>query len=280
MRLRELAAAAERRFAAAGIAASDARFDAELLLRHLLNWDRATWLTRRDEAAPGGLDAAFAAAVSRREAREPVAYIRGLQEFYGRDFAVGRGALIPRPETELLIDEGLAALAGRAAPHVLDVGTGSGCLAVTLALERPDATVTATDVSPEALAVARENARRFDVGDRVTFTLTAGVGLGGPYDLVVSNPPYVPDGDRAGLQPEVRLYEPPTALFAGADGLDAMRAIVPDVRSRLRSGGTFAMEIGIGQGAAAEAIARAAGFTDVVVRADLQGIPRVVVARG
>jgi release factor glutamine methyltransferase len=128
--------------------------------------------------------------------------------------------------------------------------------------------------------VARENARRFDVADRVTFALAAGAGLGGPYDLVVSNPPYVPDGDRAGLQPEVRLYEPATALFAGADGLDAVRAIVPDVRSRLRPGGALAVEIGIGQEAAAQAIAREAGFAEVVVRADLQGIPRVVVARG
>jgi release factor glutamine methyltransferase len=280
MRLRELAAAAERRFVAAGIAAPEARLDAELLLRHMLGWDRASWLTRRDEAPPDGVEAAFAAAVGRREAREPVAYIRAVQQFYGRDFAVGPGVLIPRPETELLIDEGLAALAGRAAPHLLDIGTGSGCLAVTLALEVSDATVTATDVSPEALDVARENARRFDVGDRVTFALTAGAGLGGPYDLVVCNPPYVPDGDRAGLQPEVRRYEPATALFAGADGLDAVRAIVPEVRARLQPGGALALEIGIGQAAAAEAIAREAGFSNVVVRADLQGIPRVVVARG
>jgi release factor glutamine methyltransferase len=279
MRLRELAAAAERRFVAAGIAAPEARLDAELLLRHVLGWDRAAWLTRRDEAAPDGADAAFDAAVRRREAREPVAYIRGVQEFYGRDFAVGPGVLIPRPETEMLIDEGLAVLAGRDAPHVLDIGTGSGCLAVTLALELPDATVTATDVSPDALAVAGENARRLGVASRVTFALAAGAGGGGPYDLVVSNPPYVPDGDHAGLQPEVRRFEPATALFAGVDGLDVVRAIVPEVWSRLRPGGAMVVEIGIGQGAAAEAIARAAGFVAVAVRADLQGIPRVVVAR-
>jgi release factor glutamine methyltransferase len=279
MRLRDLAAAAERRFVAAGIAESEARLDAELLLRHVLGWDRAGWLTRRDEAPPDGVEPGFAAAVGRRETREPVAYIRGVQAFYGRDFAVGPGVLIPRPETELLIEEGLAALAGRTAPHLLDIGTGSGCLAVTLALEIPDATVTATDVSADALAVARENARRFDVGRRVNFALAAGSGGAGPYDLVVSNPPYVPDADRAGLSPEVRLYEPATALFAGADGLDVVRAIVPEVRSRLRPGGAFAMEIGIGQGAAAEAIVREAGFADVIVRTDLQAIPRVVVAR-
>jgi release factor glutamine methyltransferase len=279
MRLRELAVAAERRFVVAGIAAPEARLDAELLLRHVLGWDRAAWLTRRDEPAPDGVEVAFAAAVARRQAREPVAYIRGVQAFYGRDFTVGPGVLIPRPETELVVDAGLAALDGRTAPHLLDIGTGSGCLAVTLALEAPDATITATDVSPEALAVARENARRFDVGDRVTFTLTAGAGRGGPYDLVVSNPPYVPDGDRAGLPPEVGRYEPATALFAGADGLDVVRAIVPALRAQLRPGGVLAMEIGIGQAAAVERLLREAGFAKILVRVDLQGIPRVVVAR-
>ncbi len=279
MRLRELAAAAERRFVAAGITAAEGRLDAELLLRHVLGWDRAAWLTRRDEGPPDGVETAFAAAVGRREAREPVAYIRGVQAFYGRDFAVGPGVLIPRPETELLIEEGLAALAGRAAPHLLDIGTGSGCLAVTLALETPDATVTASDVSAEALTVARENARRFAVSDRVTFALVAGAGAGGPYDLVVSNPPYVPAGDRVGLPPEVRLYEPATALFAGADGLDVLRSIAADVRRVVRTGGTFAVEIGVGQAVEAAAIVRRAGFDDVRVRDDLQAIARVIVAR-
>jgi release factor glutamine methyltransferase len=279
MRLRELAAAAERRLVAAGIAAAEARLDAELLLRDVLGWDRAAWLTRRDEAVPDGVESAFGATVRRREAREPVAYIRGVQAFYGRDYAIGPGVLIPRPESELIVEESLAALAGRSAPHLLDIGTGSGCLAVTLALEIPDATVTATDVSAEALAVAGENARRFGVGARVSFALVAGTGGGGPYDLIVSNPPYVPDGDRPGLQPEVAHYEPATALFAGLDGLDVVRVMVPEVRTRLTPGGAFVMEIGIGQSEAALAIAREAGFAHVGVRADFQGIPRVVVAR-
>jgi release factor glutamine methyltransferase len=262
MRLRELAAAAERRLVAAGIAAAEARLDAELLLRDVLGWDRAAWLTRRDEAVPDGVESAFGATVRRREAREPVAYIRGVQAFYGRDYAIGPGVLIPRPESELIVEESLAALAGRSAPHLLDIGTGSGCLAVTLALEIPDATV-----------------RRFGVGARVSFALVAGTGGGGPYDLIVSNPPYVPDGDRPGLQPEVAHYEPATALFAGLDGLDVVRVMVPEVRTRLTPGGAFVMEIGIGQSEAALAIAREAGFAHVGVRADFQGIPRVVVAR-
>jgi release factor glutamine methyltransferase len=188
--------------------------------------------------------------------------------------------LIPRPETELLVEEGLAAVEIGATPRVLDIGTGSGCLAVTLALELPGATVVATDISADAVAIARENARRLGVGARVAFVHAAGTGGDtGVFDLVVSNPPYVPEGDRTGLQPEVRLYEPPTALFAGADGLVVLRAIAPDVRKIVRPGGTFAVEIGIGQAEAAVAILRRAGFVEARVRDDLQGIPRVVVAR-
>jgi release factor glutamine methyltransferase len=281
MRLRELAAAAERRLVAAGITAAEARLDAELLLRDALGgWDRAAWLSRRDDVVPDGIAAPFSDLVRRREAREPVAYIRGVQAFYGRDFAVGPGVLIPRPETELLIDEGLSALGSRPAPAVLDIGTGSGCLAVTVALERPAATVVATDISADALTIAAGNASRFGVGPRVSFLHAAGTGaLPGPFDLVVSNPPYVPDGDRPGLQPEVRLHEPEAALFAGVDGLDVLRAMAADVRRVVRPGGTFAVEIGFGQAVEAVAIVRAAGFDDVRVRNDLQGIARVIVAR-
>lgn len=280
MRLRDLATAAERRFAAAGIAAAEARLDAELLLRHALDWDRAAWLMRRDEATPAAVAAAFAAMVCRREAREPVAYIRGVQAFYGRNFSVGPGVLIPRPETELLVEEGVAALAGHPAPLVLDIGTGSGCLAVTLALELPGAAVVATDVSADALTIAAENARRLGVATRVTFVHGAGTGAeSGPFDLVVSNPPYVPEGDRTGLQPEVRLHEPATALFAGGDGLDVLRSIAPDVRRVVRLGGIFAVEIGLGQAAEAGAIVRRAGFVEARAHDDLQGIARVIIAR-
>jgi release factor glutamine methyltransferase len=281
MRLRDLAAAAERRFVAAGIPAAEARLDAELLLRDALGgWDRAAWLSRRDDAVPDGIEARISHLVRRREAREPIAYIRGVQAFYGRDFAVGPGVLIPRPETELLVDVGLAAVVGLPAPAVLDIGTGSGCLAITFALECPGATVVATDISADALAIAAGNARRFAIGAAVTFVHAAGTAAApGPFDLVVSNPPYVPEGDRTGLQPEVRLHEPGTALFAGADGLEVLRVIASEVRRVLRPGGTFAVEIGRGQAAEATAIVRRAGFDDVRAIDDLQAIARVVVAR-
>jgi release factor glutamine methyltransferase len=281
MRLRDLAAAAERRFVAAGIPAAEARLDAELLLRDALGgWDRAAWLSRRDDAVPDGIEARFSNLVRRRGAREPVAHIRGVQAFYGRDFAVGPGVLIPRPETELLVDAGLAAVAGLPAPAVLDIGTGSGCLAITFALECPGATVVATDISAEALTIAAGNATRLGAGADVTFVHAASTAAeSGPFDLVVSNPPYVPEGDREALQPEVRLHEPSTALFAGADGLDVLRAIASDVRRVVRAGGMFAVEIGVGQAVTAAGIVRGAGFDDVRVRDDLQGIARVIVAR-
>ena len=279
MRLRDLAADAARRLAAAGIPDSEARLDAELLLRHVLAWDRATWLTRQDEPVAPDTTTAFAALAGRRAAREPVAYLRGVQEFYGRGFAVGPGVLIPRPETELLVEEGLAAIADLEAPRILDIGTGSGCLAVTLAAERPRAVVTATDVSSAALACARDNAARLGVSSRIVFSHAAGVGgHPGPFDLVVANPPYVPEADRAGLQPEVRLHEPAVALCAGADGLDVVRAIGPEVRAVQGAGGTFVIEVGAGQAAAVTAILHAAGFAAVRVGDDLQGIPRVVTA--
>ncbi len=280
MRLRDLAAGAERVFAAAGIPAAEARLDAELLLRHVLGWDRATWFTRRDEAAAGDIDGRFAPLVTRRAGREPVAYIRGVQAFYGRDFAVGPGALIPRPETELVVEEGLAAIAAVAEPRVLDIGTGSGCLAVTLALERPSARIWATDVSEAALDWARRNAGQFGVASRVTPLLAAGTGdLAGPFDLMVSNPPYVREGDRHSLQPEVARHEPASALFAGGDGLDVVRALAPEAWAVLTPGGTLVMEIGVGQAAEVRRVLGAAGFAAMRVRDDLQGIPRVVVAR-
>ncbi|MGE0359547.1 MAG: peptide chain release factor N(5)-glutamine methyltransferase [Vicinamibacterales bacterium] len=280
MRARDLAAAAEQAFVAAGIPAAEARLDAELLLRHVLGWDRATWVARRDDDLPPDLEARSAPLVARRTAREPVAYIRGVQAFYGRDFAVGPGVLVPRPETELLIEEGLAAIAALTAPRVLDVGTGSGCLAVTLALERPDAEVAATDISAAALAWAQRNAEAHGVGARIAWAEAEGTGpFAGPFDLVIANPPYVAEGDRPRLQPEVVGHEPATALFAGPDGLDAIRPLAPAARAVLRPGGTLAMEIGAGQADEVVRVVRAAGFADARVRDDLQGIPRVVVAR-
>ncbi|MGE0815126.1 MAG: peptide chain release factor N(5)-glutamine methyltransferase [Vicinamibacterales bacterium] len=290
MRLRDLVHDTRRRFEAAGVPRDEAALDAELIARDLLGWDRATWLTRKDEdvsslavTRPASGDRPFAVAfealVTRRAAREPMAYLRGRQEFYGRDFFVTPAVLIPRPETELVVDLALSALADDAA-RVADIGTGSGCLAVTLALERPRLQVVATDVSAPALAVAGRNAGRHGVSGRVALVETSYLdGVGGPFDVVVSNPPYVPLADAPGLQPEVRDHEPAAALFGGEDGLDHVAAITVRAAQALRPGGVLVFEIGVGQAAAAAALAEAAGLGGVAAHPDLAGVPRVIVAR-
>lgn len=293
MRLRDLADGARRRLEAAGITRAEAALDAELLARDALGWDRATWLVRRDEderaveaqtlaaRGIGAFRAAFDARVARRVKREPMAYIRGTQEFYGREFLVGPGVLIPRPETELIIDEAKAAAMGRRTPRVADIGTGSGCLAVTLALELSSAQVTATDISQDALTIARGNAEAHGVATRVTFVETSYLtGVAGPFDLIVSNPPYVRAIDAASLAPEVRDHEPHEALFGGDDGLRDIRAIAQAATTALKPGGVLVMEIGIGQAKAVTAAFTAVGLGgELTIRRDLQGIPRVAVAQ-
>lgn len=292
MRLRDLVDGARRRLEAAGIPRAEAALDAELLARDVLGWDRATWLARRDDPesavdrevrathGQGAFAAGFEPLVSRRLAREPMAYIRGTQEFYGREFLVGPGVLIPRPETELVVDAARTAIAGRPGPRVADVGTGSGCLAITLALEIPGARVVATDVSPDALHIARGNAATHGVATRVRFVETTYLaGVRGPFDVVVSNPPYVRETEGPALPPEVRDYEPQDALFGGADGLRDLRAVTDAAERTLAAGGVLAMEFGLGQAEAVRDLVEAAGLVDAEVRHDLQGLPRVVVAR-
>jgi release factor glutamine methyltransferase len=266
---------------AAGIPAGEAGLDAELLARHVLGWDRATLLARATEEPPGGFAAAYEAVLDRRVRREPVAYLTGHQEFWGRDFLVGPGVLIPRPETELLVEEALdyARERGHQEPcSIVDVGTGSGCLAISLALELPEAAVHATDISADALAIARQNASR--LGARVRFhhgSMLAGVVP--PVDLIVCNPPYIPAGDYRTLQPEVREYEPATALVGGDDGLEAVRLMVEAASTALGPGGRLLMEIGHGQAdAVTRLVAERPALRLLHIRPDLQGIPRAVVA--
>ncbi len=279
-RLRDLVDAARTTLVAAGIAADEAAFDAELLMRDVLAWDRATWLTRRDEVVSPPQAQAFATLVARRALREPVAYIRGVQEFYGRPFRVRRGVLIPRPESELLVDEAVTRLAGQPAPRVADIGTGSGCLAITLALERPRATIVATDTSGEALEIARANATAHGVTTRIAFIQTSYLDdVAGPFDLILANPPYVPETDEPALAPEVAAHEPRQALFGGRDGLRDVRAIVALAATALALGGTLALEIGAGQWPEVRKALEEAGLGEAAhVRHDLQGIPRVAVA--
>ena len=275
----EAAAGARATLINAGILPNTATLDADLLARHAAGWDLVTWLMRRSEPADEPFLARYDGLLQRRLKREPVAYIRGVQEFWGRQFVVTPSVLIPRPETELLVEEALRVLGGQSDATVLDVGTGSGCIAITLALECPSAVVYAVDISSRALAVARENAARHHVEDRVRLIEGAYVaGTPDQIDLMVSNPPYVAEHDRTGLAPEVRDYEPAIALFGGDDGWRDIRRIVQSAARVLRPGGMLMMELGYAQ---AERIAGELSAADGLrlegVRDDLQGIPRVAI---
>ena len=266
----------------AGMVEAEAALDARLLAERVLGWDAATLLTRASEPEPPAFAARYEALVARRVAREPMAYILGRREFWGLDFDVSPAVLIPRPDTELIVEAALAAFPDRDAPlDISDVGTGSGCLAVALGRERPNARLVATDISTAALDVARRNAARHGVADRVTF-IEADLlrGIDRSFDLIVSNPPYVREVDRGALQPEVLHHEPATALFGGADGLAIIRRLVDDAAPRLTPKGFLIFEFGCGQDdAVTELVARAPGLAVLDVRTDLQGIPRVAVAR-
>lgn len=280
MVLREWMRGAEARLAK-GPHPERARQDAEGLLLHLLGRGKA-YLVAHDEEALSSEDAArYAALIDRRLAGEPIQYIVGEQEFFGLPFQVNPAVLIPRPETEGLVERVLELAAEFERPRIVDVGTGSGAIAVTLAKHLPQAALTAVDLSPRALAVARANAERNQVAERIRFVegdLLAPVEAASA-EIVVSNPPYVPTNDRAALAVEVRAFEPTLALFAGADGLDVYRRLIPEARTRLVPGGWLGLEIGYGQAEAIGALLRAAGFESIGCTADLQGIPRVAVGR-
>lgn len=266
------------RLVAAGIPQEQARLDAELLARHALGWDRTAWLISRRQPAPDPFVTEYDALVARRAAREPISLITGAREFWGLAFETQPGVLIPRPESELIVEEALEALTGVDAPRIADVGTGSGCLAIALACELPRAHVVATDLSPLAIDVARRNAAKHGVTGRVRFVLTDLLDqVGGQFDAIVSNPPYVQAGDLPGLAPEVRDHEPALALVGGADGLDTIRAMFARVPPRLAPGGRLIVEFGYTQDERVCDLARTAGFTVLRVRSDFQDIPRVAV---
>ena len=279
MTIAEQLAAARRILEGAGVAPQEAALDAELLARHVLGWDRATFVSRRRDSAPPSLDERLSPLVARRAAREPIAYILGTREFWGLPFDVTRDVLIPRPETELIVEEALAAFAGGTPPAtVIDVGTGSGCLAVALAREFGGAEVIATDISPAALDVARRNAQRHLVAARVTFRSADLLdGITARADLIVSNPPYVARRDAPTLAPEVRDHEPHVALFAGDDGLEVYRRLLPAARERLTRNGRLIVEVGMGQSVAVSDIGEAARLRLDHTRQDLQGITRTLV---
>jgi release factor glutamine methyltransferase len=249
--------------------------EARLLARHAFACSAAWLEAHRDDRLTEAQADAFSELVACRAAGEPIAYLLGSREFYGRDFAVSPAVLIPRPETELLIDLAKTAAAGIAEPRILDLGTGSGCVAITLTLELAAASVTALDVSPEALAVAQENAAR--LGARVRFLESdwfAALGEDESFHLIVGNPPYVAEGDPHLDEGDLR-FEPELALHCGADGLSAIRRIVSDARRHLLPGGKLYFEHGYDQAEAVAELLAVAGYTAIEQHRDLAGIVRV-----
>lgn len=269
--------------ALAAVGVETPQLDAELLLGEATGWDRAFLAAHPDAGIPAAAGRRFAETVRRRLRREPVAYILGSKGFRHIELEVDRRVLVPRPETEVLVELALE-LGPRA---VLDVGTGSGAIALAIADELPECEVTATDTSPGALEVARVNAERLGLADRVRF-LEGTLPDAGEFDLIVANLPYVAERDWPGLQPEVTEWEPREALLAGPDGLDAIRALLTDPRVRAwsriarpnaNSAGVIALEVGEGQAEAVAGLLEQGGFDAVETRRDLAGIERVVVGR-
>ncbi|MBN1206584.1 MAG: peptide chain release factor N(5)-glutamine methyltransferase [Myxococcaceae bacterium] len=248
------------------------RLTAEVLLAHVLKVGRVRLYVDLDRPLSKEELATFRGLIERRMAGEPTQYLTGVKEFYNRPFKVDARVLIPRPETELLVEAALRALPRDAPSRALDVCTGSGCIAISLAAERPQASVLATDLSPDACALARENAEALGVGARVTILqgdLFAPVPEDARFPLIVSNPPYIASGEIPGLSAEVRR-EPNLALDGGQDGLSLVRRVIEGARRWLLPGGLLAMEIGETQGSAVQALLQAAGYVDARVEKDLE----------
>ena len=227
---------------------------------------------------PEVLEPTFSHWIERRLNREPSAYIVGHREFWGRDFIVTPAVLIPRPETEFVVDEAVAHLRGVPAPRVADIGTGSGCIAIAVAAEVPGARFIATDVSEEALSIARSNAERHGVADRIQFVATSYLdGVDGGFTVITANPPYVKDGDKPALARDVR-HEPEVALFGGTEGLRDIAGVLDAAATALLPGGWLVMEFGFGQEPNVEALVQARPALQLErVCADLQGIARTAI---
>jgi len=275
--VRDALTAATDGLAAAGV--DEPRLDAELLLGEAMGCERAAFMAEGGAEVPPAAGRRFGELVRRRLRREPVAYILGRKGFRNLELAVDRRVLVPRPETELLVEVALELRPAR----VLDVGTGSGAIALAVADELPECEVTATDTSLAALEVARANAQRLGLSERVRF-IEGTIPNGESYDLVLANLPYVAERDWPSLQPEITQWEPHEALLAGPDGLDVYRSFIPGCGRALacylrQSSTTLAVEVGEGQALAVAELMGATGFGSIETRRDLAGIERVVVGR-
>lgn len=257
------------------------QLDAEVLMAHVVGERRVYVITHPDKALSEDELCRYRESVARRARREPLAYITGEREFWALSFEVTPGVLVPRPETETLIEAALSTLRERENPLVADIGAGSGIVAITLAYELPDAVVYATDISPAALYVTRKNSVRHQVELRVD-VLEGDLldplpdEVRGKLDAVVSNPPYIPSDEIDRLQPEITEFEPRGALDGGVDGMDYHRRILKASKEWLKPGGWVYMEIGIGQGEAVSSYAKELGYKNTHITNDLAGIDRVV----
>jgi release factor glutamine methyltransferase len=281
MTITEALRLASRRLGTAGVPYPEA--DAELLLRHASGWDRARLITDADRELAADVEARFLALVEGRARRRPVQHLVGTQHFWRHEFVVTPDVLIPRPETEILVETALELLRGTPAPVIVDVGTGSGCIALSLAAERPDASVHAVELSAAALEVAQHNARRLGLAGRVAWhqgdLLAPLQALAGSVTLVASNPPYVAPAEIEGLAPEVRDHEPRLALQPPGARDVLYARLAAEAFPLLAPGGSLAVEIGQGMEREVAAQLAAAGFAIDRVVPDLRSIPRTLVAR-
>jgi len=298
--LHETLARARARLVAADFSHIEASADVDLYARTILGWDKTQLLTDLQNAPPKGLEPTLSEWVTRRTRYEPTAYIVGIREFWGLDFVITPAVLVPRPETEFIVEETLLLLR-RSSAHppkgttglnqtpdescqdgarIADIGTGSGCVAVAIAVDAPTCQIVASDVSNDALAVARTNAARHNVTNRVTFVSTSYLdGIDGTFDVITANPPYVKDGDRPALA-RVTRHEPAVALFGGTEGLRDITGVLDTAAEKLTPGGWLVMEFGYGQEDGVKALVSARPSLRLDhVRADLQGIPRTAIVQ-
>jgi release factor glutamine methyltransferase len=273
--LLEVLRGTERYLADRGV--ENARLNAEHLLAHALGLKRMELYLQFDRPLTESERAPLRDLVKRRGTREPLQHVLGTAEFHGRTFACDKRALVPRPETEQLVELALEIAKDKPAATILDIGTGSGVIVLTIALELPSATLHATDLSPDALALAAENAARHALTDRIVFHQADLLPPDGTrFDLIIANLPYIPAEEIASLSPEVR-HDPASALDGGADGLDLIRRLIETAPDRLAPGGALLLEIGLGQADAVNTLLSARKFRDISVRPDYQNIPRFAV---